>query len=119
MTTIATIANKTGISSYNIRFYEKEGLLSIPRTKTGIRNFDIDSETRLYAIRHYRRAGLSLAQIKEIFANTDNHEMIIEVLKDRKSEMKKELYELETSMAYLEKKIKIHKERLKSQREVI
>ncbi|MFK5218057.1 MerR family DNA-binding protein [Lactococcus cremoris] len=64
------------------------------------------------AIRHYRCAGLSLAQIKEVFANTDKHEMIIEVLKVRKKEMEKELAELEKSMAYLDKKINIHQERM-------
>jgi len=97
MVTIATVAGRTGISAYNLRFYEKEGLIS---------------ESRINAIRHYRCAGLSLAQIKEVFANTDKHEMIIGVLKARKKEMEKELAELEKSMAYLDKKINIHQERL-------
>lgn len=33
MVTIATVAGRTGISAYNLRFYEKEGLISVPRTK--------------------------------------------------------------------------------------
>nr|WP_233180971.1 MerR family transcriptional regulator [Lactococcus lactis] len=77
MVTIATVAGRTGISAYNLRFYEKEGLISVPRTKAGIRDFDEATESRINAIRHYRCAGLSLAQIKEVFANTDKHEMII------------------------------------------
>ncbi len=105
MVTIATVAGRTGISAYNLRFYEKEGLISVPRTKAGIRDFDEAAESRINAIRHYRCAGLSLAQIKEVFANTDKHEMIIEVLKVRKKE-------LEKSMAYLDKKINIHQERM-------
>ena len=112
MVTIATVAGRTGISAYNLRFYEKEGLISVPRTKAGIRDFDEATESRINAIRHYRCAGLSLAQIKEVFANTDKHEMIIEVLKARKKEMEKELAELEKSMAYLDKKINIHQERM-------
>ena len=79
MVTIATVAGRTGISAYNLRFYEKEGLISVPRTKAGIRDFDEATESRINAIRHYRCAGLSLAQIKEVFANTDKHEMIIGV----------------------------------------
>ena len=112
MVTIATVAGRTGSSAYNLRFYEKEGLISVPRTKAGIRDFDEATESRINAIRHYRCAGLSLAQIKEVFANTDKHEMIIGVLKARKKEMEKELAELEKSMAYLDKKINIHQERL-------
>lgn len=112
MVTIATVAGRTGISAYNLRFYEKEGLISVPRTKAGIRDFDEATESRINAIRHYRCAGLSLAQIKEVFANKDKHEMIIGVLKARKKEMEKELAELEKSMAYLDKKINIHQERL-------
>lgn len=72
----------------------------------------VHADARINAIRHYRCAGLSLAQIKEVFANTDKHEMIIEVLKARKKEMEKELAELEKSMAYLDKKINIHQERM-------
>lgn len=88
MVTIATVAGRTGISAYNLRFYEKEGLISVPRTKAGIRDFDEATESRINAIRHYRCAGLSLAQIK-VFANTDKHEMIIGVLKARKRKWKK------------------------------
>ena len=112
MVTIATVAGRTGISAYNLRFYEKEGLISVPRTKAGIRDFDEATESRINAIRRYRCACFSLAQIKEVFANTDKHEMIIEVLKARKKEMEKELAELEKSMAYLDKKINIHQERM-------
>ena len=41
MVTIATVAGRTGISAYNLRFYEKEGLISVPRTKAGIRDFEL------------------------------------------------------------------------------
>ena len=116
MVTIATVAGRTGISAYNLRFYEKEGLISVPRTKAGIRDFDELTESRVNAIRHYRCAGLTLAQIKEVFANSDKHEMIIEVLEARKAEMKKELSDLEKSMAYLDKKIKVHQERLEEEK---
>lgn len=44
MVTIATVAGRTGISAYNLRFYEKEGLISVPRTKAGIRDFDEAAE---------------------------------------------------------------------------
>ncbi|MDN5576450.1 MAG: MerR family DNA-binding transcriptional regulator, partial [Lactococcus lactis] len=56
MVTIATVAGRTGISAYNLRFYEKEGLISVPRTKAGIRDFDEATESRINAIRHYRCA---------------------------------------------------------------
>ena len=29
MVTIATVAGRTGISAYNLRFYEKEGLMNV------------------------------------------------------------------------------------------
>ncbi len=51
-------------SAYNLRFYEKEGLISVPRTKAGIRDFDEATESRINAIRHYRCAGLSLHKLR-------------------------------------------------------
>ena len=45
MVTIATVTGRTGISAYNLRFYEKEGLISVPRTKAGIRDFDEATES--------------------------------------------------------------------------
>lgn len=40
MVTIKDIAEKTGLSAYAIRYYEKIGLVNIPRDKNGIRLFD-------------------------------------------------------------------------------
>ena len=105
MVTIATVAGRTGISAYNLRFYEKEGLISVPRTKAGIRDFDEATESRINAIRHYRCAGLSLAQIKEVFANTDKHEMIIGVLKARKTLFERYIFVFEKSVYFIETSI--------------
>mgnify|MGYP000934013265 CR=1 FL=1 len=35
MVTIATVAGRTGISAYNLRFYEKEGLISDAERRNG------------------------------------------------------------------------------------
>nr|MDK7246183.1 MerR family transcriptional regulator [Staphylococcus lugdunensis] len=54
MKTIKEVSNETGLSPHTIRFYEKEGLINIPRNKQGIRIFNEITMDTLMAIAHYR-----------------------------------------------------------------
>lgn len=54
MTTIKEVSAITGLSAYAIRFYERKGLVQVPRNANGIRDFDQASITKIQAIAHYR-----------------------------------------------------------------
>lgn len=98
----------TGLSSYTIRFYEKEGLVSIPRDINGIRIFDEKSLDRLKAIAHYRNVGMSLDSIRQIMAEFSNHELSTKLLETTKKELDLKIAELQETQSYLEEKLKIH-----------
>ncbi|MHC5249286.1 MerR family transcriptional regulator [Enterococcus sp. LJL120] len=106
--TIGEIAEELNISTYSIRFYEKEGLLDVPRSSRGIREFDEQSITSLKAILHYRNVGMSLEDIKKIFVNFENHELSIQLLKETKTELDQKIAELEATREYLIYKIGLH-----------
>ncbi|GBG96580.1 MerR family transcriptional regulator [Lactococcus termiticola] len=109
MAKIAQVAEKTNMTAYTLRYYEKEGLIRPPRDENGIRDFDEDSLRRIYAIMHYRRAGVSLAQIKEIFNSPDDDAFHLEILEATRKQLAAEILALEETMNYLDYKIEVHK----------
>ena len=55
-----------GITKANIRFYEKEGLLSPSRTENGYREYSESDIVRLKEIVIYRKLGIPVQQIDDI-----------------------------------------------------
>ncbi|MGT2832852.1 MerR family transcriptional regulator [Streptococcus halotolerans] len=109
MPTIKDISEMIGISAHAIRFYEKEGMVEIPRNSRGIRQFDDASISRLKAIVHYRRVGMSLEDIRRILAEYHNHALSTELLEKTQLELEKQIAELQETHRYLMAKIKIHR----------
>lgn len=56
------------VSRANIRFYEKEGLLTPERNENGYREYDENEISILKKIIIYRKLGISIPNIKDIFA---------------------------------------------------
>ena len=66
---IQELENELNISRANIRFYEKEGLLNPARKENGYRDYSDDDIAVLKKIIIYRKLGISVTDIKKIFAN--------------------------------------------------
>lgn len=64
---IRDISRKTGLTSRALRFYEAKGLVKPLRTASGRRFFGPAELARLHQIVVLKSAGLSLAQIKQLF----------------------------------------------------
>jgi DNA-binding transcriptional MerR regulator len=60
---IRELADKLGISTDAIRYWEKRGLLSPPRSPNGYRDYGEDDYRRLVLIGYAKEAGFTLAQI--------------------------------------------------------
>lgn len=110
MVTIKEIAEQFGVTTHTIRFYEKEALIAIPRTERGIRDFDEKSITRMKTILHYRNVGMSLEDIRQVLAHSDDHNFSLQVLTRTKDELDRKILELEETRSYLYRKIAIHQE---------
>lgn len=69
---IGELAKMTGCQVVTIRFYEKEGLLPKPeRTGANYRLYGDKEIERLGFIRHCRRHGMTLVEIRELLAFKD------------------------------------------------
>ncbi|MFB5676574.1 MerR family transcriptional regulator [Paenibacillus terreus] len=64
--TVKEISQKTGISPYTLRFYEKEGVLPVvERNANGVRKFDEHYIDCIETVQALRSTGLPLAEIKQ------------------------------------------------------
>lgn len=96
---IGQMAQATGFPTRTLRFYEEAGLLSQrPRTESGYRIFDDRDLGRLDFIKKAKRLGLSLTEIKDILAITDQGEAtcthVRELLASKVEELDRALREL-------------------------
>ncbi|ETY73819.1 MerR family transcriptional regulator [Lactiplantibacillus fabifermentans] len=63
---IGTVAKKTGLTSYTLRYYEKEGLTPfVKRDEQGRRVFDDDDLDSLALIRCLKQTGMPLEEIRQ------------------------------------------------------
>jgi len=65
---ISVVCDLYGLTPRAVRFYETRGLLKSGRDQFNCRKYDARARDRLAQIAAYRRAGLSVEGILEIFA---------------------------------------------------
>ncbi len=68
------------MSTHALRYYEKEGLIAVPRDAHGTRVFDEESISSARFIATCRQTGMSLADIRTILSNPDDHALSIDVM---------------------------------------
>jgi MerR family copper efflux transcriptional regulator len=69
---IGEMAAKSGVTAKTIRFWESKELLADPnRTPSGYRDYGPEAVERLEFIRHAQTAGLTLAEIRQVLAISD------------------------------------------------
>ncbi|HSJ91809.1 MAG TPA: redox-sensitive transcriptional activator SoxR [Ilumatobacter sp.] len=67
--TIGEIAERTGVATSALRFYEEHGLIRSERNRAGHRRYHADVMRRVSFIRTAQRVGLSLADIQDALAS--------------------------------------------------
>lgn len=69
---IGELAKKAGVSIDTVRYYEREGVLPIPRRRdSGYRRYDAEDLTRLQFVRRAKALGFSLHDIAELLTLSD------------------------------------------------
>lgn len=96
---IGELADATGASAKTLRYYEREGLLHEPvRTSAGYRDYSPDVIQRVLFIRQAQAAGLTLRQISEILAISDEGQPpcrhVAQLVDERLEELQRRLREL-------------------------
>jgi DNA-binding transcriptional MerR regulator len=100
---IAQLADRVGVPTSTVRYYERIGLLEPPsRTGSGYRDYGDEAVARLLFITRARRMGLGCEQISELLpiwggANCGAaHERVLQLVESKKAEIAERIAELET-----------------------
>ena len=106
---IAELAERVGVPTSTVRYYERIGLLPLPaRTPSGYRDYDDGAAAQLLFITRGRRMGLTCEQIIDLLPvwNGTNcagaHEQVRELLGEKQAEIRERIVELERFGAQLE-----------------
>jgi DNA-binding transcriptional MerR regulator len=106
---IAELADRVGVPTTTVRYYERIGLLDAPaRTGAGYRDYDDEAVARLLFISRARRMGLSCEQITEllpIWGGTNcgaAHERVVQLVETKQAELAERIAELESFSAQLD-----------------
>lgn len=70
---VGEVANRAGVATSALRFYEEHGLISSERNESGHRRYHADVLRRVSFIRTAQRVGLSLAEIADALGSLPDH----------------------------------------------
>ncbi|MDR3595849.1 MerR family transcriptional regulator [Clostridium sp.] len=108
--TIKEAAEKTGISIDNLRYYERIGLIpEVPRTESGIRNYDEMAIHWIEFAMRFKKAGVSLEAIREYIQlallGISTKEARREILLETKAGLEKKMHDIQETMEVINFKI--------------
>ena len=108
--TIAEVSKKYDLTADTLRYYEKIGLLNnVPRTESGIRNYDKNSCRMIEFIKCMRGAGLSIEvlarYIKLFYLGDSTHEERKNILIEERKKLIEKRDAIQTTIDKLDYKI--------------
>lgn len=113
--TIKQVAEKTNLSIYTLRYYDKEGLLPlIKRSETGIRKFTDNDIEWIKLICCLKNSGMSIENIKEFMQcclkGKEGADERKSMLEEHKKNIENQIEQLNRSMQIVNYKIDHYKE---------
>ena len=108
--TIAQLSEKFDVNASTLRYYEEIGILSnVERTESGHRVYSEDHVGKLEAINCFKKAGMSISEIKDFFEYEKDEAIFIDdmmsLLRNRSRIMLEEFYERYESYEHILKKL--------------
>lgn len=113
--TIAEASKKYDISADTLRYYERIGLIPpVPRTKSGIRDYDEASWGWIQLMKCMRKAGVQIEALIEYVALYQQGEETARarkaILEEQREQLRMRLEEMQESLHLLDKKIQHYEE---------
>lgn len=108
--TIAQVSREYEISADTLRYYERIGLIPpVPRTKSGVRDYDEDSLKWIQLMKCMRKAGVQIEALVEYVALFEQGEETVEarknILVEQRALLLERMRDLQESLERLDSKI--------------
>lgn len=107
--TVAQVAELLDITPHSLRYYERIGLVSVPRDTAGQRAYDEQSVRRLVFVTRMRLSGMPIRDLQHYIALVDEGDGTVperlDMLLEHRDTIRRQLRELTLSLAATEYKI--------------
>lgn len=121
--TITQVSRKYEISADTLRYYERIGLIpSVPRNKSGVRDYDEESCNWIQLMKCMRKAGVQIEALIEYVALFQQGDSTIEARKnlllEQRDSLQGRIHDMQESLNLLSKKIELYENGLMTQEAV-
>lgn len=110
---IADVAERTGCTAHTLRYYERIGLVSVPRDGAGRRRYTAAEVTRVVFITRLRLTAMPIRDIQEYFRLVDQGPHTepdrLAILVRHRAEVVERLAELQSALDVVDFKIGIYR----------
>ncbi|MYR07262.1 MerR family transcriptional regulator [Gordonia sp. SID5947] len=107
--TIAEAADLLGVSAHTLRYYERIGLVDVPRDSAGNRTYDAAAVRRLVFLTRMRLSGMAIRDLQHYVELVDRGDETVderlEMLLEHRDTVRRQIAELTLSLAATEYKI--------------
>ncbi|MFF0710356.1 MULTISPECIES: MerR family transcriptional regulator [Gordonia] len=107
--TIAQTAAMLDVSAHTLRYYERIGLVDVPRDASGNRLYDADAVRRLVFVTRMRLSGMAIRDLQHYVELVDEGDDTVperlEMLLEHRDTIRRQISELTLSLAATEYKI--------------
>ncbi|HEX6568674.1 MAG TPA: MerR family transcriptional regulator [Acidimicrobiales bacterium] len=106
---IAEVAGRTGVTAHTLRYYERIGLLTVPRDDAGHRLYTEAELARVVFITRLRLTAMPIRDIQAYFRlvadGPGNEDQRLALLERHRDQVKERITELESALGVIEYKI--------------
>jgi DNA-binding transcriptional MerR regulator len=109
---IAEVAERTGVTAHTLRYYERIGLLDVPRDDAGRRAYTEADLSRVVFISRLRLTEMPIRDIQTYFTLVDdgpgNEDQRLALLEAHRDRVKERIDELQVALGVVEFKIETY-----------
>jgi DNA-binding transcriptional MerR regulator len=106
---IAAAAEHVGVSTHTLRYYERIGLIVVPRNRAGHRVYDAASIRRLVFLTRMRTSGMAICDLRHYVALVDRGDATIpdrlDLLLEHRDTLRAQIKQTQLALAATEYKI--------------
>ncbi|MCR3722909.1 MULTISPECIES: MerR family transcriptional regulator [Prauserella salsuginis group] len=111
---VATTAAHLGVNPHTLRYYERIGLVCVPRDGAGHRRYDAAAVRRLLFLVRMRTSGMSISDLRHyvdlVDADRDTVNERMDMLLEHRDTLRSQIAQLQLALAATEYKIATYRE---------
>lgn len=111
---IATTATHLGVSAHTLRYYERAGLITIPRESSGHRRFDESTVRRLVFLTRMRASGMPVRDLRRYVeladAGVNTVPERLEIMLEHRAALRAQIADLRLALEATEHKIATYRD---------